>query len=69
MRGMTDPVLRRLWDLATPGVVFSYPREEGSFLGQAKPLTLPAGRAQFVHRREGVIQIQTAIAAPTEQAS
>jgi len=61
-RGMTDSLLRRLWDLATPGVLFSYPREEGSFLGQAKPLTLPTGRAQFVHRREGIVQIQTALA-------
>lgn len=62
-RAMTDPVLRRMWDLGIPGVLFSYPREEGVFLGSAKPATLPTGRAQLVHRREGITQVQTAFMA------
>ncbi|MFB9909023.1 type VII secretion protein EccCa [Allokutzneria oryzae] len=58
LRGMMDPVLRRLWELGTPALLFSYPKEEGKFLGEAAPRTLPPGRAQLVTRR-GVKLIQT----------
>ena len=51
MRAMMDPLLRRMWELGTPGLLLSYPREEGKFLGEAKPRTLPPGRAQLVTRR------------------
>ncbi|KAA5830117.1 type VII secretion protein EccCa [Saccharopolyspora hirsuta] len=60
VRAMMDPVLRRLWELATPGVLLSYPKEEGTFLGEARPRKLPAGRAQLVTRR-GVKLIQTGL--------
>jgi len=52
MRSMMDPVLRRLWELGTPALLLSYPKEEGKFLGEAKPRTLPPGRAQLVTRRD-----------------
>ena len=52
MRAMMDPVVRRIWELGNPGVLFSYPKEEGKFLGQAAPRRLAAGRAQLVTRRE-----------------
>ncbi|MGW4826373.1 type VII secretion protein EccCa [Amycolatopsis japonica] len=58
MRAMMDPVLRRMWELGMPGVVFSYPKEEGKFLGEATPRKLPPGRAQLVTRR-GVSVVQT----------
>ncbi|BCJ52701.1 type VII secretion protein EccC [Actinoplanes sp. NBRC 14428] len=58
MRAMMDPVLRRMWELGTPAVLFSYPKEEGKFLGEAAPRRLPAGRAQLVTRR-GVRLMQT----------
>jgi S-DNA-T family DNA segregation ATPase FtsK/SpoIIIE len=61
LRALTDPVVRRMWELGTPGVLFSYPKEEGKFLGEAVPRKLPAGRAQLVTRR-GVKLIQTAAA-------
>ncbi|MET0132135.1 MAG: type VII secretion protein EccCb, partial [Kibdelosporangium sp.] len=64
MRGVMDPVLRRLWELGTPGAVFSYPKEEGKFLGEAVPRTLPAGRAQLVTRR-GAKLIQTGFTGAT----
>jgi S-DNA-T family DNA segregation ATPase FtsK/SpoIIIE len=64
MRAMMDPLIRRLWDLATPGVLFSCRREEGSFLGDAKPLTLLPGRAQFVHRRHGILMTQIGLVPP-----
>jgi S-DNA-T family DNA segregation ATPase FtsK/SpoIIIE len=58
MRGMSDPAIRRLWELGTPGLLFSYPKEEGKFLGEAAPRKLPAGRAQLVTRR-GIKLMQT----------
>ncbi|OLR92193.1 type VII secretion protein EccCa [Actinokineospora bangkokensis] len=60
MRAMVDPVLRRLWELGTPGLVLAYPKEEGKFLGEAQPRKLPPGRAQLVTRR-GVKLVQTAL--------
>jgi DNA segregation ATPase FtsK/SpoIIIE, S-DNA-T family len=64
MRAMMDPLIRRMWDIGTPGLLFSCRKEEGSFLGDAKPVTLIPGRAQFVHRRHGVRMLHTALAAP-----
>ncbi|WLS43444.1 type VII secretion protein EccCa [Micromonospora profundi] len=58
MRAMMDPVIRRMWELGTPAMLFSYPKEEGKFLGEAAPRRLPAGRAQLVTRR-GVRLMQT----------
>ncbi|MEU7476482.1 type VII secretion protein EccCa [Lentzea sp. NPDC042327] len=60
LRGMMDPVMRRLWELGSPALLFSYPKEEGKFLGEAAPRTLPQGRAQLVTRR-GVKLIQTGL--------
>ncbi|MET7747687.1 type VII secretion protein EccCa [Micromonospora sp. NPDC005367] len=60
MRAMMDPVLRRMWELGTPATLFSYPKEEGKFLGEAPPRSLPPGRAQLVTRR-GVRLIQTGL--------
>jgi DNA segregation ATPase FtsK/SpoIIIE, S-DNA-T family len=57
MRAMMDPVLRRLWELGSPALLLSFPKEEGKFIGEAKPRTLPPGRAQLVTRRAvGLIQ-------------
>ncbi|MFI0793264.1 type VII secretion protein EccCa [Micromonospora rubida] len=62
-RGMSDPLLRRMWDLGSVAVLLSCPRDEGGFLGQVKPLTLPAGRAQLVRRRADAIQFQMPVIA------
>jgi S-DNA-T family DNA segregation ATPase FtsK/SpoIIIE len=62
MRAMMDPVLRRLWELGNPALLFSYPKEEGKFIGEAKPRTLPPGRAQLVTRRS-VKLMQTGLVA------
>ncbi|GAA3758791.1 type VII secretion protein EccCa [Streptomyces tremellae] len=63
MRAMMDPMMRRLWELGNPALLFSYPKEEGKFLGEAKPRTLPVGRAQLVTRR-GVRLVQTGLVEP-----
>ena len=61
MRAMMDPLLRRMWELGNPAVLLSYPKEEGKFLGEAKPRQLPPGRAQLVTRRD-VRLLQTGMA-------
>ncbi|MGW1839026.1 type VII secretion protein EccCa [Streptomyces sp. NPDC002067] len=58
---MTDPLLRRLWELGTPGLLMSCGKEEGVFLGDAKPRLLPPGRAQFVTRRHAPTLVQTGL--------
>jgi len=64
-RAMMDRALRRIWELACPGLLFSCPREEGKFLGEAIPRRLPPGRAQLVTRR-GTQLLQTAHTPSTE---
>ncbi|WP_405867379.1 type VII secretion protein EccCa [Streptomyces sp. NBC_01515] len=68
MRSVMDPVIRRMWELGNPALLFSYPKEEGKFIGEAKPRTLPAGRAQLVTRRT-VKLVQTGLvsAAPVRE--
>ncbi|MET0190790.1 MAG: type VII secretion protein EccCa [Pseudonocardia sediminis] len=58
-RSMMNPAIRRMWELGTPALLMSCPREEGAFLGNLRPRTLPAGRAQFVNRRRAVKLVQT----------
>ncbi|MGY1495156.1 type VII secretion protein EccCa [Streptomyces sp. QTS52] len=60
MRSMMDPLLRRIWELGNPALLLSYPKEEGRFIGEAKPRTLPAGRAQLATRR-GIKLVQTGV--------
>ncbi|MGP4014266.1 type VII secretion protein EccCa [Saccharopolyspora sp. 5N708] len=66
MRAMMDPLLRRLWELGTPGLLLSFPKEEGKFLGEAPPAQLPPGRAQLVTRRS-VQLVQTALVEPSTE--
>jgi S-DNA-T family DNA segregation ATPase FtsK/SpoIIIE len=66
-RAMMNSAMRRMWELGAPALVFSCPKDAGSFLGTLKPRTLPAGRAQFVNRRRTVRLVQTAVAAGTRQ--
>jgi S-DNA-T family DNA segregation ATPase FtsK/SpoIIIE len=63
MRAMMDPLLRRMWELGNPALLFSYPREEGKFIGEARARTLPVGRAQLVTRRS-IGLVQTGLVTP-----
>ncbi|TDV34593.1 type VII secretion protein EccCa [Actinophytocola oryzae] len=58
-RAMMNPTLRRMWELGAPALMFSCPKDAGSFLGTLKPRTLPTGRVQFVNRRRAVRLVQT----------
>ncbi|MFF3515810.1 type VII secretion protein EccCa [Streptomyces sp. NPDC002573] len=68
-RAMSDPVIRRLWELGTPGLMLSCSREEGSFLGDARPRQLPPGRAQLVTRRQAPVLLQTGLVTPADRRS
>lgn len=58
-RALFEPVLARLRELSTPGVVMSGNREEGALVGAARPSPMPPGRGMLV-RRNGVALVQTA---------
>jgi DNA segregation ATPase FtsK/SpoIIIE, S-DNA-T family len=63
-RTMFDPVLGRLRELASPGLVMSGSRDEGPLAGDVKPGPQPPGRGWLVRRREGNELVQVAIAPP-----
>ena len=49
-RALFDPVIGRLRDLVTPGLVMSGNRDEGNLLGTVRPSGMPPGRGVFVDR-------------------
>lgn len=59
-RAMFDPVLGRLRELASPGLVMSGNPEEGALVESVKPTPLPPGRGTLVDRRRGARRIQVA---------
>lgn len=59
-RAMFEPVMQRLRDLASPGLLLSGPKDEGPLLGNVKPSLQPPGRGQLVNRRTGACLIQVA---------
>ncbi len=59
-RAMFDPVLGRLRELSSPGLVMAGTRDEGALVGEVKPGPQPAGRGWLVRRREGNELVQIA---------
>ncbi|KWW99716.1 secretion protein EccC [Carbonactinospora thermoautotrophica] len=59
-RAMFEPMLQRLKDLGTPGLLLSGAREEGALLGNVKPSPQPPGRGVLVTRKRGAQLVQTA---------
>jgi len=59
-RGMFDPVMQRVREMGSPGILLSGSRDEGALLGSVKMEPLPPGRGRLVQRRAGVTLIQTA---------
>ncbi|WP_063060490.1 type VII secretion protein EccCa [Nocardia sienata] len=49
-RALYEPVISRLRDLATPGLIMSGSREEGGLLGNVRPSAMPPGRGTLVGR-------------------
>ena len=57
-RALYEPVLQRLRELSTPGLVLAGDREEGALLGTVRPGPQPPGRGWLVTRRQGTRLIQ-----------
>ncbi|GAB1640886.1 type VII secretion protein EccCa [Krasilnikovia sp. MM14-A1259] len=57
-RALYEPILMRLRELSTPGMVMSGDRDEGVLLGTVRPGPLPPGRGWLVTRRGGTRLVQ-----------
>jgi DNA segregation ATPase FtsK/SpoIIIE, S-DNA-T family len=66
-RALFEPIMARLRELATPGLILSGDGDEGSLIG-VRPQQLPPGRATYVTRRDGARMVQLAYLPPTETA-
>jgi S-DNA-T family DNA segregation ATPase FtsK/SpoIIIE len=65
-RALYDPLLGRIRDLASPGMILSGPREEGALLGNVKPQLQPPGRGWLVNRRHAPQLVQLAWTPPPQ---
>ncbi|MEV0805644.1 type VII secretion protein EccCa [Micromonospora sp. NPDC050200] len=59
-RAQYEPIVQRLRELSTAGLVMSGSPDEGPLVGQVRPGPLPPGRGRLVTRREGVRLVQLA---------
>ncbi|MFI0466290.1 type VII secretion protein EccCa [Saccharopolyspora sp. 5N102] len=59
-RAMFDPVIQRIRELGSPGLVMSGSRDEGALLGDVRPRKQPPGRGVLVRRRAGHELVQVA---------
>ncbi|HEY0539508.1 MAG TPA: type VII secretion protein EccCa [Actinoallomurus sp.] len=59
-RALFDPVVQRIKEMGSPGLVMSGNKDEGVLLGNVKAHKLPPGRGYLVDRRNGTRLIQTA---------
>ncbi|MGW1680370.1 type VII secretion protein EccCa [Saccharopolyspora sp. NPDC002376] len=59
-RAMFDPVVQRIRELGSPGLVMSGSRDEGALLGDVRPSKQPAGRGVLVRRRAANELVQVA---------
>jgi S-DNA-T family DNA segregation ATPase FtsK/SpoIIIE len=65
-RALYEPVISRLRELSTPGVVMSGSKDEGPLLGTVKPSPMPPGRGTLVGRKAGQQLVQIAWLPPPE---
>ncbi|MBT8225116.1 MAG: type VII secretion protein EccCa [Dactylosporangium sp.] len=59
-RSLYEPVIQRLRELSSPGIVLSGDREEGALISNVRPSSMPPGRGWLVTRREGARLVQLA---------
>jgi S-DNA-T family DNA segregation ATPase FtsK/SpoIIIE len=59
-RALYDPLLQRLRELDSSGILMSGNRDEGVLLGNIRPGPQPPGRGSLVRRSDGVTLVQTA---------
>ncbi|MGH3274923.1 MAG: FtsK/SpoIIIE domain-containing protein, partial [Streptosporangiaceae bacterium] len=65
-RAMFDPILQRMKDLGSPGLLLSGSRDEGHLLGNVNAQRLPPGRGTVVTRTAAPRLIQVALLPPAE---
>jgi S-DNA-T family DNA segregation ATPase FtsK/SpoIIIE len=63
-RAMFDPVIQRMREMGSPGLIMSGSRDEGGLIGGVRPQAQPPGRGLFVERRTGSRLVQTAMVGP-----
>ncbi len=61
-RAMFDPVIQRLREMGSPGLIMSGSKDEGALLGGVRAGPLPCGRGVLVARRGGARLVQVALA-------
>ena len=66
-RGLFEPVVQRLRELGTPGLIMSGQKDEGVLLGDQKAQPLPPGRGMLVHRRLGTQLVQLPWRPPADE--
>ncbi|HJT02751.1 MAG TPA: type VII secretion protein EccCa [Pseudonocardiaceae bacterium] len=59
-RALFEPVIARLRELSTPGIVMHGSPDEGPLLGSVKPSAMPPGRGTLVTRKTGAQLVQIA---------
>jgi DNA segregation ATPase FtsK/SpoIIIE, S-DNA-T family len=67
-RAMFDPVIQRIREMGSPGLIMSGSKDEGALLGNVRAQAQPPGRGFFVERRTGSRLIQVALVGETEDA-
>jgi S-DNA-T family DNA segregation ATPase FtsK/SpoIIIE len=60
-RALFEPVMQRIREMGSPGLIMSGSREEGQLLGGVRPAPLPPGRGFLVERRGGTRLVQAAL--------
>jgi S-DNA-T family DNA segregation ATPase FtsK/SpoIIIE len=63
-RAMFEPIIQRLRELSSPGLIMSGDRDEGPLLGNVRPSAQPPGRGWLVTRKGGARLIQVAHVPP-----
>jgi S-DNA-T family DNA segregation ATPase FtsK/SpoIIIE len=61
-RAMFDPVIQRLREMGSPGLIMSGSKDEGALLGGVRAGPQPCGRGVLVTRRGGARLVQVALA-------
>lgn len=64
-RAMFEPLLQRVRELGSPGLVLSGDKDEGALIGDIKPSQQPPGRGTLARRRLGSSLIQVTWTPPT----
>jgi S-DNA-T family DNA segregation ATPase FtsK/SpoIIIE len=62
-RALFDPLIQRVREMGSPGLIMSGSRDEGALIGGVRPRSQPAGRGIFTERRAGERLVQTALLA------